>query len=141
MLLARNLHHRNLEVDLKIWIQKLDMAKFIDRYPNEVSGGQKQRAAIVRALMLHPQFLLWDEITSALDVRQTARILEVLPDLTDQGISILLITHALNFARQAADQVAYLHEGSIVESGPASLLDKPQSAALKRFLQDARLAS
>ena len=141
LLPARNLPGRDHEAALAHWVKKLDMAAFIDRYPNEASGGQKQRVAIARALMLRPQFLLLDEITSALDVQQTARILEFLPELKAHGMGILLITHALNFARQAADQVAYIEGGKILEAGPAALLNKPKTAALKKFMQDAALAS
>ena len=141
LLPARNLQGRDHNAALAHWVKKLDMAEFIDRYPNEASGGQKQRVAIARALMLRPQFLLLDEITSALDVQQTARILEFLPELKAHGMGILLITHALNFARQAADQVAYIEGGKILEAGPAMLLNKPKTAALKKFMQDAALAS
>lgn len=140
LLSARNLDGRDHEAALATWVKRLDMGGFIDRYPNEASGGQKQRAAITRALMLRPDYLLLDEITSALDVQQTARILEILPELKAHGMGILLITHALNFAQQAADQVLYMQDGKIMESGPAKLLQKPKTAALQKFLQDAQLA-
>lgn len=141
LLSARNLPGRDHEAALATWVKKLDMGHFIDRYPNEASGGQKQRVAITRALMLRPQYLLLDEITSALDVQQTARILEILPDLKSRGIGILLITHALNFAQKAADQVLFMQDGRILESGAAGLLQKPKTKELQIFLKDAKLAS
>lgn len=141
LLSARNLPGRDHEAALATWVKKLDMGHFIDRYPNEASGGQKQRVAITRALMLRPQYLLLDEITSALDVQQTARILEILPELKARGMAILLITHALNFAQQAADQVLFMQNGRILEAGSPQLLQKPKTKELQIFLKDAKLAS
>lgn len=122
-------------------VHTLDMAEFITRYPNETSGGQRQRAALARALILQPQYLLLDEITSALDVETSAKVLEHLETLKAQDIGILLITHAVNFARRAANQVIFIDEGRIVESGPATLIDKPKTERLKAFIRSVQASS
>jgi ABC-type polar amino acid transport system ATPase subunit len=111
-----------------------DMDSFIDRFPNEASLGQRQRAALVRALVLQPEYLLLDEITSSLDVEQIAIILSYLKRLADRGIGILLVTHLLNFARQAADKVIFLDGGQVIESGTKDVLEKPRQERVKKFL-------
>ncbi len=111
-----------------------DMRGFIDRYPNESSLGQRQRAALARALMLEPRFLLLDEITSALDVEQIVKVLGYLKQLRGANVGLFLITHLLGFARQAADQVLFMADGTLCESGTASILQKPQTERLHQFL-------
>ncbi len=115
-------------------IDQLEMSSFADRYPNEVSIGQRQLAAIARALALKPKFLLLDEITSALDVEYVSTILEKLNQLKSEGIGILLITHIIGFAKRSADQVVFLDKGEIVESGGTEILTKPESDRMKEFL-------
>jgi len=133
LLPARNCNPK-AEKDLIGLIAVFDMAGFIDNYPNEASVGQRQRAALVRALILNPRYILLDEITSALDVEQTARILTKLGHLKARGIGVFLITHHIGFAREAADQVVFMEGGLIVEKGPASILTHPQTERLQRFL-------
>jgi ABC-type polar amino acid transport system ATPase subunit len=118
-------------------IETFGMAVFIDRYPNEVSGGQQQRAALVRALALQPAYLMLDEITSALDVEQAGILLTHLQELKATGIGILLITHHLGFLRRAADQVIFVDHGQVVEAGPPSMLAAPQSERLREFMRAA----
>ena len=115
-------------------IQLFDMASFIDRYPNEASLGQRQRAALVRALVLNPSFLLLDEVTSALDIEQVSKILLHLQTLCDKGVGILLITHLIGFARKAGDQIVFLEDGYVLESGGPELIDYPQHTRVKKFL-------
>jgi ABC-type polar amino acid transport system ATPase subunit len=115
-------------------MRDLMVTDFANRYPNEVSHGQRQRAAIARAIALEPQFLLLDEITSALDVEHVGIVLDYLQRLRDQGVGIVLITHLIGFARDAADQVIFMEHGHIVEAGPASILSEPQTARLRDFL-------
>ncbi|WP_195880902.1 ATP-binding cassette domain-containing protein [Methylomonas fluvii] len=115
-------------------IEQFDMASFIDRYPNEVSGGQKQRVALARALALKPDYLLLDEITSALDVEQAAEIVKHLNNLKNDGMTILLITHYLGFVRRMADKVIFLENGCIRESGNFEILNNPQTPALISFM-------
>lgn len=115
-------------------IELFDMKKCIEQYPNQCSLGQRQRAALVRALLLEPKYLLLDEITSSLDVEQVAIILTHLRELAEGGIGILTVTHLLHFARQAADQVIFMDQGQIVESGGKEVLFHPQQERVKKFL-------
>lgn len=133
MLPARN-HNPNAEKDIEGLIKFFEMEHFIENYPNEASVGQRQRVALARALILNPHYILLDEITSALDIEQTAKILTKLSHLKERGIGIFLITHHIGFARQAADQVIFMSDGVIAEHGPASILTRPATDRLKRFL-------
>ncbi len=122
-------------------IEAFDMGAFIERYPNEASLGQRQRIALARALMLKPRYLLLDEITSALDVEQIAKILGYLKTLRGQNIGIFLITHLLGFARHAADQVLFMDGGTITERGTPDILKNPQTERLFQFLSVIAAAS
>lgn len=121
-------------------IDRFEMREFIHRFPNQVSLGQRQRAALARALVLEPKYVLLDEITSALDVEQVSATLNYLQVLRERGIGILLVTHALNFARHAADQVVFLDNGKIIEYGGSELLDSPGSSRLRSFLSKVEAA-
>ena len=118
-----------------------EMENFIDNYPNEASRGQQHRVALARGLMLKPRYILLDEITSALDVEQVAKVLEKLQLLRDQGIGIFLITHLLGFAKRAADQIVFLCDGKIEESGSPSILTQPKSERLGHFVRTIEAAS
>jgi polar amino acid transport system ATP-binding protein len=127
------------ETQLEELVTLFGMRNFIDRYPNEVSLGERQRAAIARALMLNPAYILLDEITSALDVEQTSIILGHLTVLRSRGIGILIVTHLIEFARRLlerseGDQIAFLDHGRILEQGGKEVLDAPQHERLRRFL-------
>lgn len=122
-------------------IELFDMKNFINRYPNEASLGQRQRAALVRALLLEPQYLLLDEITSSLDVEQVAIILAHLKELAKRGIGILTITHLLHFAREAADNIYFLDGGHVIESGGKEVIDSPQHERVQKFLSVIESAS
>lgn len=130
---------------IKEYIEELiaffEMEQFIDRYPNEASRGQQQRVALARALMLKPKYILLDEITSALDVEQVAKVLDKLQRLRDQGIGIFIITHLLGFARRASDQILFLNSGVIEEAGGPEILTSPKSDRLKNFVQLIEAAS
>ena len=105
-------------------------------YPQRLSGGQKQRVAIARALAMEPRGLLCDEITSALDPELKGEVLEVLEDLKRDGLTIILVTHEIGFARRAADRVVVLCDGRILEDGPPSqVLDAPRTERMRLFLQ------
>ena len=133
MLPARNHNPENADKDIQGLIGLFEMGHFIDNYPNQASIGQRQRVALARALILNPQYILMDEITSALDIEQTAKILTKLSHLRERGIGIFLITHEIGFARRAADQLVFMADGTVVESGPPSILDKPKTERLKDF--------
>jgi ABC-type polar amino acid transport system ATPase subunit len=141
LLPARNFPRDNIDAELNELIDVLEMQKFIDRFPNEASLGQRQRVALARALMLQPRYVLMDEVTSALDIEQVSNILGFLPRLRERGIGVLLITHALNFARRAADHILFMDGGKIVERGDATLLENPQTPRLKQFLSLVEAAS
>ncbi|MEX2187372.1 MAG: amino acid ABC transporter ATP-binding protein [Pirellulales bacterium] len=117
----------------------LDRVGLADRenaYPSQLSGGQKQRVAIARTLAMEPSCLLCDEITSALDPELKHEVLEVLDDLRRDGLTLILVTHEIGFARRAADRVVVLCDGRILEEGPpAAVLDSPQHERTRQFLE------
>jgi polar amino acid transport system ATP-binding protein len=105
-------------------------------FPGQLSGGQQQRVAIARSLAMSPKIMLFDEITSALDPELTSEVLQVLEDLASQGLTMLLVTHEMGFARKVADRVLFVHGGQICEQGPPSeLLVSPQTPELRSFLR------
>ena len=111
----------------------------ISAYPAELSGGQQQRVAIARALAMRPKVLLLDEITSALDPELVGEVEDVIRSLLSDRIMMVLVTHALGFAREVAHRIAYLSEGVIVELGtPSEILDRPKDPTLKEFLRRMR---
>jgi ABC-type polar amino acid transport system ATPase subunit len=116
-------------------LERVGLNGHADAWPQQLSGGQKQRVAIARALAMEPRGLLCDEITSALDPELKAEVLRVMEDLKREGLTLLMVTHELGFARRAADRVIVLAEGKIIEDGPAAqVLDSPQSPRTRAFL-------
>jgi len=116
-------------------LERVGLGGHFDSYPRQLSGGQKQRVAIARALAMEPRGLLCDEITSALDPELKAEVLSVLVDLKHDGLTLILVTHEIHFARRAANRVFILADGRIAEHGPPSeVLDRPQSPRTKKFL-------
>lgn len=108
----------------------------IDEYPDRLSGGQQQRAAVVRALATHPELMLFDEVTSALDPELVAEVLGVIRGLKDQGMTMIIATHEMGFARDVADQVCFLDNGVILEKGePKQIFSEPKEARTRQFLQ------
>jgi len=117
-------------------LDRVGMSAHVNSYPHQLSGGQKQRVAIARALAMRPQGLLCDEITSALDPELKHEVLEVLEALKRDGMTLVVVTHEIGFARRVADRVVVLAGGRIVEEGPpASVLDAPQSVRTQQFLR------
>ena len=115
-------------------LDRVDMLDRIAAYPGTLSGGQKQRGAIARALAMHPEVLLFDEPTSALDPELIGSVLQTIKGLADEGMTMIIVTHEIGFARDVADRVIYMDEGKVAEEGASSIIDKPQSERLKRFL-------
>jgi polar amino acid transport system ATP-binding protein len=116
-------------------LERLHLNGHASKRPAELSGGQRQRVAIARAVAIRPKLLLFDEPTSALDPEMTAEVLEVIADLKSEGRTFILVTHAMNFARTVADQVAFLANGKILEQAPAQdFFRSPQSEVAQRFL-------
>jgi ABC-type polar amino acid transport system ATPase subunit len=117
-------------------LARVGLAERADAYPDQLSGGQKQRVAIARALAMRPRGLLCDEITSALDPELKHEVLLVLEDLRREGLTLLMVTHEIGFARRAADRVVVLADGKVVEQGPSQeVIDRPQTARTQQFLQ------
>jgi polar amino acid transport system ATP-binding protein len=117
-------------------LERFDLADKRDEYPDRLSGGQQQRAAIVRALAMQPDILLLDEITAALDPELVAEVLDVIRELATEGMTLVLATHEMGFARDVADRVCFLDGGVILEQGPpAVLLAHPREPRTQQFLQ------
>jgi polar amino acid transport system ATP-binding protein len=116
-------------------LERLGLGDRANDFPDRLSGGQQQRVAIARALMTDPRALLLDEVTSALDPELVGEVLELMRELKAQGMTMLIATHEMGFAREVADEVCYLQDGRIIERGtPAQMLDDPQHADTQRFL-------
>jgi ABC-type polar amino acid transport system ATPase subunit len=118
------------------FLGKVGLAEKRDEYPQRLSGGQKQRVAIARALCMEPKVLLFDEPTSALDPELIGEVLHVMEGLAHEGATMIVVTHEMHFAREAADRVVFLEEGRIVEEGPPEvILDQPADPRTQQFLR------
>ena len=116
-------------------LNRVGLADKVDEYPARLSGGQQQRVAIARALAMDPKLMLFDEVTSALDPELIKEVLDVMRKLAAEGMTMVVVTHEMGFARDVGDQVIFMDEGVIVEQGPpADLLDDPRQQRTKRFL-------
>ncbi|NDF80334.1 MAG: amino acid ABC transporter ATP-binding protein [Betaproteobacteria bacterium] len=116
-------------------LDRVGLAEKFDAWPDQLSGGQQQRVAIARALAMEPQILLCDEITSALDPELVGEVLLVVERLAEEGMTLLMVTHEMNFARKVADRVIFMHQGRVHESGtPTELFGNPQTPELVQFL-------
>jgi polar amino acid transport system ATP-binding protein len=116
-------------------LERVGLAEKFDAMPDQLSGGQQQRVAIARALAMEPAVLLCDEITSALDPELVGEVLRVVESLADEGMTLLMVTHEMSFARKVSDRVIFMHQGRVHEMGPpAELFGNPQTAELKQFL-------
>ncbi len=132
---VRGLSRVQLQPEIETLFEKFGLADRMNNYPDQLSGGQQQRVAIVRALAMRPEVMLFDEITSALDPQLVGEVLDVLLLLKQQGMTMVLATHEMAFARQAADKVCFLKDGQIIEEGsPSALFGTPQMDATKAFL-------
>ena len=118
-------------------LQKVGIAEKAGVYPGNLSGGQQQRAAIARALAMEPKVMMFDEPTSALDPELIGGILEVMADLAKEGMTMLVVTHEMGFAKRAANRMIFMDDGLIVESGkPEDLIENPGHERTKRFMQE-----
>ena len=116
-------------------LRRIGLEDKADAYPSSLSGGQKQRVAIVRALAMNPEVMLFDEPTSALDPEMVGEVLDVMKDLAKQGMTMIVVTHEMGFAKEVADRVVFMDEGVIAEEGtPDEIFNNPQTERLKTFL-------
>ncbi|MDH2298132.1 amino acid ABC transporter ATP-binding protein [Cobetia sp. 29-18-1] len=123
------------EREAREMLAKVGLGEKFDAWPSQLSGGQQQRVAIARALAMHPKVLLCDEITSALDPELVGDVLKVLEQLKREGMTLILVTHEMNFARDVGDRVIFMHQGRVHESGdPATLFANPATEELRQFL-------
>ena len=123
------------EAQARLLLQRVGLAEKFDAYGEQLSGGQQQRVAIARALAMEPAVLLCDEITSALDPELVGEVLRVVESLADEGMTLLMVTHEMNFARKVADRVIFMHHGRVHEMGtPDELFAHPATPELQQFL-------
>ena len=116
-------------------LARVGLAEKFDAWPDQLSGGQQQRVAIARALAMQPSVMLCDEITSALDPELVGEVLKVVESLADEGMTLLMVTHEMNFARKVSDRVVFMHAGRIHEIGPpAQIFNSPRTPELQQFL-------
>ncbi|WP_426052396.1 amino acid ABC transporter ATP-binding protein [Bacillus sp. DC4300-2b2] len=116
-------------------LEKVGLADKANVYPSKLSGGQKQRVAIARSLAMKPDVMLFDEPTSALDPELVGEVLQTMKSLAKEGMTMVIVTHEMGFAKEVADRVVYMHEGRIVEEGvPSELFDSPREERTKLFL-------
>ena len=117
-------------------LQRVGLADKADVYPSTLSGGQKQRVAIVRALAMNPKVMLFDEPTSALDPEMVGEVLELIGDLAHEGMTMVIVTHEMSFARKISDRVLFMSDGIILESGsPEELFGNPKEERTRQFLK------
>jgi ABC-type polar amino acid transport system ATPase subunit len=116
-------------------LKRVGLSDKLDEYPDRLSGGQQQRVAIARALAMDPHVMLFDEVTSALDPELIKEVLDVMRELADEGMTMIVVTHEMGFARDVGDRVVFMDEGVVVEEGPAKqVVDSPKEERTKRFL-------
>ena len=139
MLAPRRVHklsRTELRPKIEALFNKFGLSDRIHNYPDQLSGGQQQRVAIIRALAMEPEIMLFDEITSALDPELVSEVLDVLRQLRTQGMTMVLATHEMSFARELADKVCFLDNGQILEEGsPETIFTQPQQPRTQAFLR------
>lgn len=120
----------------KMLIERVGLGDKMNDFPNRLSGGQKQRVAIARALAMEPEIMLFDEPTSALDPEMVKEVLDVMKGLVDSGMTMVVVTHEMNFAKEVADRILFLDDGNLVEEGdPLTFFTEPKSLRAKTFLE------
>lgn len=123
------------EKTARFYLEKVGMLEFVNAKPRQLSGGQKQRVAIARALSMNPEVILFDEPTSALDPEMVGEVLEVMKDLAKSGLTMLVVTHEIGFAKNVSSRVVFMDEGVIAEDGtPEEVLENPKNERTKEFL-------
>jgi ABC-type polar amino acid transport system ATPase subunit len=132
----RKMGRRDAEERARALLAQVGLEEKAGQHPHQLSGGQQQRVAIARALMMEPRVMLFDEVTSALDPELVGEVLLVMRELAQQGMTMIVVTHEMQFAREVGDRLVFMDEGRIVEQGvPASVLDDPREERTRRFLR------
>jgi polar amino acid transport system ATP-binding protein len=133
---VRKMPRRDAEARALELLGRVGLPEKAQEYPHQLSGGQQQRVAIARALVMEPHVMLFDEVTSALDPELVGEVLVVMRDLAQSGMTMVVVTHEMQFAREVGDRLIFMDEGKIVEEGvPADVLDQPRQERTKRFLR------
>jgi polar amino acid transport system ATP-binding protein len=133
---VRHLSEEEARERAKVLLDRVGLADKTDAYPSQLSGGQQQRVAIARALAMEPKIMLFDEPTSALDPELVGEVLTVMKSLAQGGMTMMVVTHEMNFARDVADKVIFMFEGSILETGhPQDMFTNPENERTRQFLQ------
>ncbi|RAX58346.1 glutamine ABC transporter ATP-binding protein [Helicobacter monodelphidis] len=128
-------HKQEVLEEVKYWLERVGLLHKIQSFPKELSGGQKQRIAIVRSLCINPKIMLFDEVTAALDPEIVREVLDVILNLAKEGMTMLIVTHEMGFARAVADRIIFMDEGQIIElAKPDNFFDAPQTQRAKKFL-------
>lgn len=134
ILLPLQEHNKDLS-NFDILVDRLKIREVLNKYPNECSGGEKQRVALARQILLEPQYLLLDEVTSALDLETVNTVAEILVEMRNKGVGILLATHMINLAKTIGNDFYFIDKGIMIESGNISRLNTPETERLNKFLQ------
>jgi polar amino acid transport system ATP-binding protein len=133
--LVKGLPREDARIRAQALLERVGLGQLFDRMPEQLSGGQQQRVAIARALAMDPTVLLCDEITSALDPELVGEVLQVVEMLANEGMTLILVTHEMAFARKVSDRVVFMHQGLIHEAGtPDDIFNRPQTPELRQFL-------
>jgi polar amino acid transport system ATP-binding protein len=132
---VRGIPRKTAREEARELLERVGLSAKVDSYPNQLSGGQQQRTAIARALAMRPKLMLFDEPTSALDPELVGEVLEAMKDLAKEGMTMVVVTHEIGFAREVGDQLIFMDDGVIVESGkPRDVISNPQHARTREFL-------
>ncbi len=131
---VRKMPKRDAEDAAMKYLERVKIPEQAKKYPGQLSGGQQQRVAIARSLAMEPQVMLFDEVTSALDPQLTGEVLKVMADLAAGGMTMVLVTHEMAFARNVANTTLFMHQGRVWEQGGPGMFDRPQTAELQQFL-------
>ena len=132
-----NFDMAEVEKEAKMLLERVGLVDKANAYPRQLSGGQKQRVAIVRMLCMHPEVMLFDEVTAALDPEMVREVLDVMMDLANEGKTMLIVTHQMQFARAVADKIIFMDGGEIVETGsPEEFWTNPKTERAKKFLEN-----
>ncbi|HNW84432.1 MAG TPA: amino acid ABC transporter ATP-binding protein [Candidatus Cryosericum sp.] len=140
-IVVKKLPRADAEAEARELLAKVGLAHRADHKPGQMSGGEQQRVAIARALAMHPKLMLFDEPTSSIDVELIHEVLDVMVKLADEGMTMIVVTHEMGFAKEVADRVIFMDQGLIIETGtPAEVFEHPQQERTQNFLSKVHLA-